>query len=78
MQCCDSSWEDVGPAGHKETDVEQEWESVLLGLEQILENICKKGTEESSQVLTPPGRGLLGLLETKEGTSPLELSDAVG
>lgn len=57
MQCCDSSWEDVGPAGRKETDVEQEWESALLGSEQILENICSKDTEESSQVLTQSGRG---------------------
>ncbi|GAB0185275.1 translation initiation factor IF-2-like [Grus japonensis] len=50
MQCCDSSWEDVGPAGPKETEVEQEWESVLLGSEQILENICNVDTEESSQL----------------------------
>lgn len=57
MQCCDGSWEDVGPAGHKETDGEQERELEVLGFEQILENICNVDTEESSQVLIPLGRG---------------------
>lgn len=79
MQYCDSSWEDIGPAGHKETDAEQERETVLLGSEQTLENICNADREESSQVLTPPGRGGGWVYwRPKEGTGPLELSDAVG